>query len=432
MNSPKINSLIPYRYSSTHLEHTCGTPWATHRSVLGNSRISEAPANTTMQPSAARIINSWSWPACSGIFALGLSLVLLGLTSTLQAQIVSDNFNSGKDLGWTPYEGSPGTREVQFTTNADGNIQYRLVNHGSKDESGQFTRGASIRNDALYSDSFFLATDVATWDDNMIGFAGPFIMARLTPGQIAPGSTTGYLVTHFTGGPNGVQSLIGFIEFQSEALHVTSPDQYTGGVVLTPKLDPAKGFRFVFKSGPGDLGGLLIGELYDRYDLLEPIARGVGRDDANSTFHPSGASGIGNFHVGEQDTADWTGTADTTFDNFYASPNSNNFIGFVGVAQVVNLVPPPQTLFYTIPGANQITFTASAFDTTQIATNTLKLFLNNVDVSSQLSFTEVKDVLFGSPTTNFTVRFNGTLAPKTIYNGKIIVLDTTGKGTTNT
>src|SRR5262249_27590807 len=28
--------------------------------------------------------------------------------------------------------------------------------------------------------------------------------------------------------------------------------------------------------------------------------------------------------------------------------------------------------------------------------------------------------------------FNGTLAPNTIYNGKIISLDTTGKGTTNT
>src|SRR5207249_6211765 len=168
--------------------------------------------------------------------------------------------------------------------------------------------------------------------------AGPFVMSRLTPGQIAPGSTDGYLTTYFPGGANAVQGLMGFIEFRTEVV-ITSPDLYSGGAALTPKLDPAKGFRYVFKSGPGDLGGLLIGELYDRYDLLEPIARGVGRDDVNNSSHPSGASGIGNFHIGEQDTADWTGTSDTTFDNFYASPNSNNFIGFVGVAQVVNLVP---------------------------------------------------------------------------------------------
>jgi hypothetical protein len=367
-----------------------------------------------------------------GTSALSLSLALLALNgSMVRAQVVSDNFNSGKDVGWTPYEGSPGTRETRFPTNADGNVQYQLINHGSKDASGLFTRGASIRNDALYSSSFFEAVDVATWDDNMIGFSGPFIMARLTPGQIAPGSTTGYLVTHFTGGPNTVQSLMGFIEFQTETT-ITSPDQYSGGGVLLPKLDPAKGYRFVFKSGPGDLGGLLIGELYNRYDLLEPIGRSVGRDDVNFLIHTNGASGIGNFHVGEKDTADWTGTSDTTFDNYYASPNSNNFVGFVGVAQVVNLVPPPQTLFYPIPTTNQITFTASAFDTTQIATNTLKLFLNNADVSSQLSFTEVRDPLLGSPSTNFTVRFNGALAPNTIYNGKIVVLDTTGKGTTNT
>jgi hypothetical protein len=362
---------------------------------------------------------------------MALSLAFFGLSGTLWAQVVSDNFNSGKDLGWTPYEGSPGTREVQFTTNSDGNIQYRIINHGSKDASGLFTRGASIRNDANYSSSFFVASEVDTWDDNMIGFAGPFIMAKLTPGQIAPGSTTGYLTTHFPGGPNGVQGLMGFIEFQTE-VNITAPDLNSGGAVLTPKLDPTKGYRFVFKSGPGDLGGLLIAEMYDRYDLLEPFARAVARDDVNNGVHPSGVSGIGNFHVGEKDTADWTGTSDTTFDNFYASPNSNNFIGFVGVAQVVNLVPPPQTLFYAFPGTNQITFTASAFDTTQIATNTLKMFLNNADVSSQLSFTEVRDFLVGSPSTNFTVRFNGTLTPNTIYNGKIITLDTNGKGTTNT
>ena len=285
-------------------------------------------------------------------------MTILGLTAGVQAQLtISDDFDDGNDLGWTAYEGGPGTREVRFH---DG--QYQIINHGSFDESGIFTRGASIRNDATYSGEFFVATDVVGWaPKETIGFAGPFILARVTtPGSL---TTFGYLTTVLPGGPLSPQSLMGFVEFQSE-LQATGPDQYTGGTVLTAALDPAKGYRYVFHSGlPADLGGLLIAELYDLTDLLEPVARGVARDDLNNASHTSGVSGIGNFQVGEQDTADWTGTADTTFDNFYASPNSNNFVGFINVPQVVNLAPGVQTLFYTIPVTNQITFTASTFGT---------------------------------------------------------------------
>ncbi|PYJ02773.1 MAG: hypothetical protein DME25_15240 [Verrucomicrobia bacterium] len=253
-------------------------------------------------------------------------MTILGLTAGVQAQLtISDDFDDGNDLGWTAYEGGPGTREVRFHGG-----QYQIINHGSFDESGIFTRGASIRNDATYSGEFFVATDVVGWaPKETIGFAGPFILARVTtPGSL---TTFGYLTTILPGGPLSPQSLMGFVEFQSE-LQATGPDQYTGGTVLTAALDPAKGYRYVFHSGlPADLGGLLIAELYDLTDLLEPVARGVARDDLNNASHTSGVSGIGNFQVGEQDTADWTGTADTTFDNFYASPDSNNFVGFITV-----------------------------------------------------------------------------------------------------
>src|SRR5205807_3123564 len=50
--------------------------------------------------------------------------------------------------------------------------------------------------------------------------------------------------------------------------------------------------------------------------------------------------------------------------------------------------------------------------------------------TSQLSFTDVSGLT--SPKSTFNVRFNGTLLTNTIYNGKIIVVDPTGKGTTNT
>ncbi len=238
------------------------------------------------------------------LLIMGLSGALIGLAASLPAQVISDNFDDGNDLGWTAYEGNPTTRETQFPGGA-----YRIINHASRDESGVFTRGGSVRNDALnYIDQFFVATDVTSWDDTaMVGLAGTMVLAKLTPGQIAPGSTTGYLVGYLSGGPLAPMGLMGFIEFQSE-LNATYPDETTGGFSLTPKLDSSKGYRIVFKSGLSDNGSLLIGELYDRFDLLEPIARSVGRDDANAGVHATGSViGIGNLNVGATDTVDWTG-----------------------------------------------------------------------------------------------------------------------------
>src|SRR5439155_7963309 len=78
-----------------------------------------------------------------------------------------------------------------------------------------------------------------------------------------------------------------------------------------------------------------------------------------------------------------------------------------------------------------ITFTVTTFTTNAIATNALQLFLNGSDVTSQLELTEVTSVPLTSPKTNFFVRYTGTLANNSIYRGKIIALDTNGKGTTN-
>src|SRR5437867_1592638 len=205
MKSPEINSLIPSRCSS---------------------------------PPTIGITRSWSWPGCSGILALGLSLALLSLTSTARAASppVSDNFDDATDAGtngiWTGYEGSAGTREVQFPPDGSGGFAYRIINHAPKDESGIFTRGASIRNDANYQDQFFVASDVLTWNDTaMVGAAGTFVLAKAqTPGSL---TTFGYLTGYLAGGPLAPQGLMLFIEFQSE-LQATFPDLVTGGAALTP------------------------------------------------------------------------------------------------------------------------------------------------------------------------------------------------------
>jgi hypothetical protein len=175
-------------------------------------------------------------------------------------------------------------------------------------------------------------------------------------------------------------------------------------------------------------------EIYDRTDLLEPLVRinyqdfpGCGGNDPNT--HAQGENFLGWANL--NDDLGLNTTNDIAYDNYHATANRNTYIGFPGTPQVVNLVPAPQTLFYSIPATNKITFTATTFNTNQINTNTLKLFLNDVDVSSGLSFSNVITPIIGSPNTNFTVRWNGSLSSNTVYHGKIIVLDPSNKGTTN-
>src|SRR5205823_1379969 len=108
-------------------------------------------------------------------------------------------------------------------------------------------------------------------------------------------------------------------------------------------------------------------------------------------------------------------------------------VGLPGTPQVINLKPAPQTLFYQPPAnGSNITFNIATFSTTQIDTNVLAVFTNGVQVpSSLLALTEVTDPIVGTHKTNFFVKYTGPLDSNVIYNARIIVLDTTGKGTTN-
>jgi len=350
----------------------------------------------------------------------------LGLSDSLKAQVVSDNFDDGNDAGWAPYEGAPGTREISFPSDPQGGFFYRILNKSGTDANGLFTRGGSYRADVNHvGDDWFSAVDIVNWNDaGMVDVAFNSIAAKLA--AVGPAQTTGYVFGYLSGGPNSPMGLLGIIEFQQEAQNTSTPDLYTGGAALTGKLSPTGGIRLVFRGGAG---GLLIGDLYDRTDLLEPLAHIEARDDLQGSVHPNGFVGIVGVNAAEVEV--W-GESDGTFDNFYASDQNNNFKGFVGTPQVVNLVPAPQRLFYPIPGSNPIQFTASTFAATNtIATNTLQLFLNGSDVTSQLTFTEVATIPLTTPKTNFTVTYTGGLTSNTIYNGKIVVLNPADRGTTN-
>ena len=390
--------------------------------------------NPLTRKPASELIRSFSLTRAIVFCMAATLLIFFSFTSAVHGQTtISDDFNDGNDIGWTSYEGSPGTREVQFPTDPETGLpgMYRVIQHGAQDMNGVFTRGGSYRADSTYVlDDFYHAMDLRNFNDaGMIGVSGTFIGGKLA--SVGPLQTTGYIFGFLGGGQNSPMGLVGFIEFQQEVVSVTTPDINTGGAALTGKLAPTGGYRIVFKGGPG---GRLIGEMYDRTDLLEPFARAVARDDVNGAVHQNGFGAIVNIQV---ENVDVWGTADSTVDDYYSSSDTNTPSGFPNTPQVLNLVPKPQTMSYTIPTTNQITFTATTLGTNQIATNAtsfpfLKLFLNDADVTTGLSFTEVVTIsLLGSQKTNFTVRWNGTLTSNTVYHGKIILVNPAGKGTTN-
>jgi hypothetical protein len=356
--------------------------------------------------------------------ALSAFLLLPGI---VRGQLeISNDFNGGTDVGWTHY---------MPTTAAGANPTYTFPSVGLGDQGyemigpplrceGLLQRGGAYRSES-YSEFFYSAD---------------FLNYRFEPGTItlfgfrmqaiAPLSSSGNFAVYLPPTRRQKQGLWANLAFTSEVIS-TFVDAYRGGAAAVAAFPTNRPLRMAMS---GDVNTLFKAEIYDRTDLLEPLVR-VNFQDYDHT-----ANGGGGVHSSGQNFLGWLNTEggfglnttnDFTFDNYHATAVRTTPVGYPGTPQVVNLVPGAQTLFYSIPATNQITFTATTFTANQLNTNTMKLFLNDADVSSGLSFLEVRDPIIGTHGTNFAVRWNGTLASNTVYHGQIRALDTTGKGTTN-
>src|ERR1051326_1630858 len=355
---------------------------------------------------------------------LAAVLLVVGLAATARGQIeVIDDFNNAISPapGWGNYDPGSGLGQVNTRSKVNlgsGDFAYRQQSPGTAC-ANIITRGGAYRSEQ-YTE-FFQSVEINNYDANRVDMTFLFGSRINPPSPSAPGQLTGYVTVYAPGNLRARQGFLGNIEFTAE---ITSnfQDLYRGGVAPMTYMPPSRKTRLVF-SGTNDT---MRAELYEVTDLLEPLAR-INFQDAtgNASVHTSGENLVGWLNLEFEEVSDFT------VDNYHATANHNTYVGFPGTAQVVNLVPAPQTLFYTIPTTNKITFTATTFNTNQVATNAMKLFLNDVDVSSQLSFQEVITPLIGSPKTNFTVRWNGSLSSNTVYHGKIICVDPSGKGTTN-
>ena len=366
------------------------------------------------------------------IVATSLCFSLCVAQSLFGQGTISDNFNDGTDTGtqgaWThyaPLQTTPWNEQVSWTFPPDGSggFGYRIFggvpNISNDPASGQNTgpaRVGSFRNDATYSDQF-TAVDFFNWNDRIPENAGFMGVDINTPGFL---TTSGYLFSYTSALDwRDQQGIFAIVEFQTE-LTVSSPNEFQGGANLVSRLDPTKKYRMVGTI----LSNNFAGAIYSSTDLLEPIVK-IGA--ANSDI-PTGTSGLGAVSYNTDDDK----ITGFTFDNYYSSPRPTDPIGFPGTPQVVNLNPAPQTLFYQPPNnGSNITFTITTFTSNPIDTNAMRMSLNGSDVTAQLALFERRDILVGSPHTNFFVVFTGPLSTNTIYNGQIKVVDMSGAGTTN-
>jgi len=365
------------------------------------------------------------------LLGLGLFFSLFVLPFTVQGQLeISNDFNGGNDVGWTHYmPTTAGGANPSYTFPAvgSGDLGYQMIGQPLRCE-GLLQRGGSYRSES-YSD-FSYSADFLNYRSE----PGSITLFGFRMQAIAPLSSSGNFAVYLPPSRRQKQGLWANLAFTSEIIS-TFVDAYRGGAAAVAAFPTNRPLRMAVS---GDTGNLFKAEIYDRTDLLEPLVR-VNFQDYDHTMN-----GGGGVHTSGQNFLGWLNTEggfglntsnDFTFDNYHATAVRTTPVAYPGVAQVVNLKPAPQTLFYQPPGVgSNITFTVTTFTANQINTNAnaMKLFLNDADVTTGLLFTEVVTFpALGSQKTNFTVRWNGALATNTIYHGQIQALDTSGKGTTN-
>lgn len=183
---------------------------------------------------------------------------------------------------------------------------------------------------------------------------------------------------------------------------------------------PGRSYRIVFKC----VGTVLTAQAYDLFDLTKPLVT----LEADDGTYASGACGILSFS--RQGTA---GTADATYDNYYAGVTDPNAAPapalahpIAGTPQVVSRNPTNRFKNFH-PATDGISFTVNTFAADEINTAAAKLYLNDVDVSASLA------PLPANATSASFATATGTLTENTIYSARIEVQDVTGtKRSTNT
>jgi len=225
----------------------------------------------------------------------GILIILLGLGASTIGLSQTDNFNDGRDDGWTHYDplGALGGPSTSFTF--PGGNTYRIAapaRPAALQQAGQARAGA-LYSGTNYTD-FYLEVDLLDWNNTIDHAVG--LLARITtPGL---GTTDGYAFT---------------IQVQDTDISISrltdeAPTDLPGSSRnFIP--DPSKDYRMVFIGR----GSHLIGRVYELPNLDTPVITTEGDD----SMYPSGINGLVIADLTSINNPVGVGT-DATFDNFRA------------------------------------------------------------------------------------------------------------------
>ncbi|MCF7765222.1 MAG: hypothetical protein K9N62_16265 [Verrucomicrobia bacterium] len=310
-----------------------------------------------------------------------LILPMLGHPS-LMAQ--SDNFDDGKDDGWSrfaPLEllGIPST--VTFPDDGLGGKAYRLESAAPPVPNFGPARIGS-RPLVTYSD-FTAAFDLIDWDNDLDQSIGLLFRADTIGIGTTSGFAMNYNVQQITGGPGQIQFTRVTAEVPSSAIRFANL-----------ALEPGHRYRFVFTAKAAHLAG----SVYDLLDLTSPLAE----FDTELETSTSGEVGLFNFNAGTRITDPIAGRTDSTFDNYSAA--------------TTDLAPLNRTTFFA--PTSGLEFTATTFANEPIEPAGVTVLLNEVDRSSRLGFE--------TTTSGLKVRLNE-LQPNTVYDAVILLKTSAGQ-----
>ena len=275
-----------------------------------------------------------------------------------------------------------------------------------------------------YSD-FYVAVDLANWPGTDQDQAA-VMFARMTDagsGTVVnnqnPGTAQGVICNYDASqyGENPGDRRQG--QFQINL--ITAPFNANTLATADLTLIPGRSYRLIFKGSVWHY----TGQVYDWDDLTTPLVT-IEADDTTMSF-PSGACGLLAYSRNGN-----VGTADITFDNYYAGTNDPNPAiapilahPIAGTPAVDSRVPASRWMNF-LSTSSRITFTANTYSTNVVNAGATKFFLNGVDLSTRLTLS--------ANGTNITGSFPaGTLSSNTVYSAQIVLTDLSGTRTsTNT
>jgi hypothetical protein len=367
------------------------------------------------------LFRSAAWSCC------GLAAVIWLLGSPLPATGQSDNFDSYSSTaqltaaGWILSELGPLVTTTFPAVGSGKGLRIQAVPYpaASAPAAGMWYR----TND--YTD-FYMVVDIASWpgtDQNQAAVlfgrmtsagAGGTVINNQNPAD-AQGVICNYDASQY-GELAGNRR-----QGQLQINVIAAPFSTTTIAVSEMTFVPGRPYRIVFSG----VGTHYTARAYDWNDLTTPLVTIQGDDQLVGYTH--GACGLLAFS-----RQDVTGTADITFDNYYAGATDPNLATppalshpIPGTPVVATRSPSERWKNFFNPAAG-ISFTANTYSANVINAAATKLTLNGVDVSAQLTLSANGTTISGSLP-------GSALQSNKVYSAELVVTDVAGtKSSTNT